>query len=101
MSRVMNSFRISRGLSALELLVTIAAGLLIALIVWEPKERNYELYLSRGSCPLLKSAGLPVAWSESEGCRYRGPARQLLSNWKIGNLVIQDKAVIAYRKVTP
>ena len=98
MSQVLNRFRISRGLSALELLVPIAAGLLIALIVWEPKERNYELYLNPESCPLLKSAGLPVSWSESEGCRYQGPARQLLSNWKIGSLVIQDKAVIAFLK---
>ena len=99
MSRLLNRFRIRRGLSALELLVLIAAGLLIALIVWEPKERNYELYLNPESCPLIKSAGLPVDWSESEGCRYQGPARQLLSNWKIGNLVIQETAVIAYRKV--
>ena len=85
----------------LGLLISIAAGLLIALIFHEPKDRNYEIYLSRESCPLLKNAGLPVAWSEAEGCRYRGPARQLLSSWKIGDLVVQDKAVIAYRRVTP
>lgn len=101
MNRVMNRFRNSRGLSALELLALIAAGLLIALIVWEPKAQNYEIYLGRENCPFLKSAGLPVAWSESAGCRYQGPARQLLSNWKIGNLVIQEQAVIAFRKVTP
>ena len=85
----------------LGLLISIAAGLLIALIVYEPKGRNYEIYLSRESCPLLRNAGLPVVWSESEGCRYQGPARLLLSNWKIGDLVIQEKAVIAYRRVTP
>ena len=99
MSRILNRFHISRGLSALELLVPIAAGLLIALIVWEPKAQNYEIYLNPEGCPLIKSAGLPVAWSESEGCRYQGPARRLLSNRKIGSLVIQDKAVIAFRKV--
>ena len=36
---------------------------------------------------------------QAEGC-YQGPARQLLSNWKTGNLVIQEQAVIAFRKVT-
>ena len=101
MNQLLNRIRSWRVPSVLGLLVSVAAGLLIALIAREPKERNYALYLNPESCPLLKSAGLPVAWSETEGCRYQGPARQHLSSWKIGNLVIQEQAVIAFRKVKP
>lgn len=101
MNPLLNHIRNWRVPSVLGLLVSIAAGMVIALIVYEPEAQNYEIYLSRESCPFLKSAGLPVAWSESEGCRYQGPAQQLLSNWKIGDLVIKEKAVIAYRWVTP
>ena len=101
MNQLLNRIRNWRVPSVFGLLVSVAAGLLIALIVWEPKERSYALYLNPESCPLLKSAGLPVAWSETEGCRYQGPARQHLSSWKIGNLVIQEQAVIAFRKVKP
>ena len=99
MNRVLNRIRSRRAPSALEWLVPLAAGLLITLIVYEPKVQSYELYLNPESCPLLKSAGLPVSWSEAEDCRYQGPARQLLSSWKIGNLIIQEQAVIAFRKV--
>ena len=101
MNPVLNRIRNWRVPSVLGLLISIAAGLVIALIVYEPKAQNYEIYLDPENCPLLKSAGLPVAWSAAEGCRYQGPARQQPFNWKIGNLVIQDKAVIAYRRVTP
>ena len=101
MNRVLNRLRSRRIPSVLEVLALITVTLTVGLLWYEPKDRNYELYLSQESCPLLKSAGLPVSWSEAEGCRYQGPARQLLSSWKIGNLVIQERAVIAYRKVTP
>ena len=101
MKRVLNHFRNSSGRSALAFLDPVAAGLLVALIVRESKEQNYEIYLSPGICPILRSAGLPVAWHEFEGCRYQGPARQLLSHWKIDNLVIRDTAVIAYCRVKP
>jgi hypothetical protein len=100
MNRVLNRIRSRRAPSALELIVPITAGLVIALIAYKPKTQNFELYLNHESCPLLKSARLPVLWSKADGCRYHGPARQLLSNWKIGNLVIHEKAVIAFRKVT-
>lgn len=100
MNRVLNRIRNRRAPSALELLVPITAGLVIAPIVYKPKAQNYELYLNHESCPLLRSAWLPVSWSETDGCRYHGPARQLLSNWKIGNLVIHEEAVITFRKVT-
>ena len=42
----------------LGLLISIAAGSVIALIVYEPKEQHYEIYLSRESCPFLKNAGV-------------------------------------------
>ncbi len=99
MNSVLNRIRKPGLPTILEIFIVIAVSLVVIVLIWEPKAQNYELYLSRESCPLLQRAGLEVSSSETEGCRYQGPARQLLSNWKIGNLVIQEAAVIAYRKV--
>lgn len=40
-------------------------------------------------------------WSEFDACRYEGLARQLLSDWKLGNQVILDTTVIACSKMKP
>ena len=79
----------------------LADGLIVGVFWCEPKDRSYELYLRPESCPLLKGAGVPISWGGPEGCRYQGPARQLLSNWKLGNLVVREEAFIAFRKVAP
>ena len=101
MNSILNRIRDRRIPSAIGILAIATVGLFVGILWYEPKDRNYELYLSPESCPLLKGAGVPVSWSEPEGCRYQGPARQLLSNWKIGNLVVREGAVIAFRKVAP
>ena len=101
MSSVLNRIRDRRIPSPLEVLAIATVGVIVGIFWYEPKDRNNELYLSPESCPLLKGAGVPVSWSEREGCRYQGPARQLLSNWKIGNLVVREESVIAFRKVAP
>ena len=101
MNSVLNRIRDRRFRSTLEVLAIATVGLIVGIVWYEPKDRNYELYLSPESCPLLKGADVPVSWSDPKGCRYQGPARQLLSNWKIGNLVVREGAVIAFRKVAP
>ena len=100
MSNVPNHIQ-NRRVPSILVFASITLALVVALLLLEAGERNYELYLSQENCPLLKSAGLQVSWSEPEGCRYRGPARPMLSNWKIENLIIHDSAVIAFRKVMP
>ena len=99
MNNVLNRIRIRRNSSTLEVLAIATVGLIVGIFWCEPKDRNYELYLSPESCPLLKVAGVPISWGGPEGCRYQGPAWQLLSNWKLGNLVVREAAVIAFRKV--
>lgn len=98
MNRVLHSIRNRRMPSVISVLALVTVLLSAGFLYWEPRNRSYVLYLSTESCPLLSGAGITVSWSEDEGCRYLGPARQLLSNWKIGDLVIAEQAVIAFRK---
>lgn len=99
MNGVLNSIKNLRKPSVIGVLATVTVVLFAGILYWEPRDRSYVLYLSAESCPLLRGAGVPVLWSEADGCRYQGAARQLLSNWKIGDLVIEDEAVIAFRRL--
>lgn len=71
MKRMLNRIRSRRAPSVLGLFVPIAAGLAIALLVYEPKAQNYELYHNHESCLFLKEQG-----SRCRGARSRAAATQ-------------------------